>query len=164
MNTIEFIKLSLQGSSNWALGLINDMRDQPLAQPTSAGGNHPLWTIGHLVHSESNLLDGFMLGQPNRFPELENCAGGSTPTNNADDYPSMEELLGKFEEIRAATVAHLETLTKADLDKRSHAPEEYAQFFGTVGQCFSAMSIHVAFHAGQIADARRAAGKQPLLG
>jgi hypothetical protein len=164
MNAIDYVKMSLENSKGWALGLINDMKDAPLTQPTPNGGNHPLWVLGHIVRAESDLLDGFILGKPNRFPELEgNFAMQTTPTTDASQYPSMDELLGKFEEIRAATLAHLATLTDDDLDKRSHAPEEFGPPFATVGACFAAMSSHMNFHAGQVADARRAAGREPLM-
>ncbi len=164
MNTIDFIKMSLESSKGWAMGLIGDMQDSPLTQPTSNGGNHPLWVIGHLARAESDLLDGFILGKPNRFPDLESTFGmGSTPTTDESQYPSMDELMGKFEEVRAASLAHLDTLSEADLDKPSHAPEEFGAFFGTVGACYAAMTTHVSFHAGQVADARRAAGRSPLM-
>lgn len=164
MNTIDFIKMSLESSRGWAMGLIGDMQDAPLTQPTSSGGNHPLWVLGHLARAESDLLDGFILGKPNRFPDLESAFGmGSTPTTDASQYPSMDELMGKFEEVRAASLAHLDTLSEADLDKPSHAPEEFGAFFGTVGACYAAMTTHVSFHAGQVADARRAAGRSPLM-
>ncbi len=163
MNTIDFIKMSLENSKNWTLGLITDMKDQPLQQPTPNGGNHPLWVLGHITRAESDLLDGMILGQPNRFPELECCAMGTDPSTDAADYPSMDELLAKFEEIRAATLAHLDTLTDEDLDKKSHAPEEFGPFFGTVGACLAAMNTHCSFHAGQVADARRAAGRKPVM-
>ena len=164
MNAIDFIKHSLESSKGWAMGLIADMQDAPLQQPTSKGGNHPLWVIGHLARGESDLLDCFIHGRENRFPELESkFAMKTTPTTNANDYPSMEELMAKFEEIRAATLAYVDTLTEADLDKPSKAPEEFGDFFGTIGKCLSAMCTHVSFHAGQVADARRAAGRGPLM-
>ncbi len=163
MKATDFVKLSLENSKGWFLGLLNDMQDAPLTEPTPNGGNHPLWVIGHIARAESDLLDGFILGKPNRFPELENCAAGSTPSTSADDYHSMDELIGKFEEIRAATLAHLETLSDDDLDQKSYAPEEFGAFFGTVGACFAAMSGHMAFHNGQVADARRAAGRKPMM-
>ena len=72
-------------------------------------------------------------------------------------------LMEKFEEIRAATLAHLETLSDEDLSQRSHAPEEFGATFETVGACFVAMSSHMAFHTGQVADARRAAGREPVM-
>ncbi len=164
MTAVDYIKMTLKNSLGWAMGLIQDMKDAPLTQPTSEGGNHPLWILGHIVRSESDLLDGFIFGKPNRYPEYEKLFGmGSTPSTDASQYPSMDELLGKFQEIRAASLAHLETLTDDDLDKPSHAPEEFGASFGTIGAVFAAMSTHVAFHAGQVADARRAAGRPPLM-
>ena len=164
MNSIDYIKMALENGKGWATGLISDMKDAPMTQPTSNGGNHPTWILGHLVRSESDLLDGFILGQPNRFPELESLfAMGTTPTTDASQYPSIDELMGKFEVVRAATLAHLNTLSEADLDISSHAPEKFGPPFATVGACFAAMSGHISFHAGQVADARRAAGRDPLM-
>ncbi len=164
MNTIEFIKQSLTSSKEWAMGLIGDMQDAPLTQPTPNGGNHPLWVLGHAARAESDLLDVFILGQQNRFPEWDGLFEmGTTPSTDASDYPSMDELHAKFESIRAASLAHLETLSEDDLDQPSHAPEELKSYFGTVGACYSAMIVHLSFHAGQVADARRAAGRQPLM-
>jgi len=162
MKIIDYIKFQLESSKGWAFGLIADMKDAPLTEPTR-GGNHPLWVLGHVVRAESDLFDCMIQGKPNRFPELEVCAMGSSPSTNADDYPSMDELFAKFEALRAETLAHLDTLTEDDLDKPSHAPEEMAAFFGTVGACYCAMGTHMSFHAGQVADARRAAGRAPLM-
>lgn len=164
MNTVTYIKNNLESSKNWALALITDMQDAPLTQPTPNGGNHTLWILGHMIHSESHLLDSLILGKPNRFPEWEGLFSmGSIPTPDADKYPTMEELLTKFETMREATLTHLESLTDDDLDQPSHAPEEFKQFFGTVGSCFGAMCSHVSFHTGQVANARLAAGRNPLM-
>lgn len=164
MNSVEFIKLSLDNSKGWLMGLLNDMQDAPLTQPTPNGGNHPLWVLGHIVHSESNLLDVFILGKTNRYPNFEPLfAMGTEPTTDASQYPSIDELIAKFEEIRGASLTHLESLSEKDLDQPSHAPEQFGPGFSTVGGCFSAMCIHPGFHAGQVADARRAAGRVPLM-
>jgi len=163
MNTIEYIKISLETGRAWATGLIVDMKDAPLTQPTSNGGNHPLWVLGHLVCAEAGIFDGFVLGQRNRFAELNELFGiGSTPSSNADDYPPFDELMSKFEEIREAVLAHLDTLTDADLEKPSHAPEKYGKGFSTIGGCYITLTIHPVFHAGQVADSRRALGRSPL--
>ena len=163
MQATEFIKMALENGTGWTMGLMNDMKDSPFTQPTARGGNHPLWVLGHIVRAESDLLDTFILGQPNRFPELEQFAMGVEPTTNSEDYPSMDELLAKFETIRSATLQHLSTLSDEDLDQKSHAPEEFGPPFATVGACFAAMATHMAFHTGQVADARRAAGRKPLM-
>ena len=151
-------------SEGWIMGLIADMQDAPLTRPTAKGGNHPLWCLGHLAYSEGNLVHKLCQGKEN---PVEDWAGvfkeGSDVSDNADDYPSMDDLLAKSEEIRSATLAHLDTLTDDDLDKKSHAPEEFGAFFGTIGACLAAMTTHMSFHAGQVADARRAAGRSPLM-
>ena len=87
----------------------------------------------------------------------------STPLPDSPRAGSAKDLLAKFATIRAASLEHLATLTDHDLDKRSHAPEDAGPFFSSVGSCYNAMAVHMAFHAGQLADARRAAGKQPLM-
>jgi hypothetical protein len=164
MNAVQFVKQALGSSRGWAMGLLMDMKDSPLTQPTSEGGNHPLWVLGHLTFSESSLFDQFIHGRENRFPELQATVGiGSTPTTNADDYPSFDELLAKWEELRAEILAYVDTLSEDDLDKASHAPAEFGEMFGTVAGCLGAMCSHVSFHAGQVSDSRRASGKGPLM-
>ena len=164
MNTIDFIKAGLENSQGWACGLLQDMQDSPLQQPTEKGGNHPLWVLGHLTYSESFLLDELILGKPNRFAKWASLFGPkSTPVPAADKYPSMSELFGKWEEVRADSLSHLDTLNTDDLDQRSNAPEEFGPMFATVGACYGAMVGHPQFHAGQVADARRAAGKDPIF-
>ena len=48
MNANDVVKLSLENSRGWAMGLLMDMKDQPMIQATSAGGNHPMWILGHV--------------------------------------------------------------------------------------------------------------------
>lgn len=156
MNTIDYIKMSFAASRSWTMGLIEDMKETPLVQPTSNGGNHPLWVLGHIVVAEAGIFDGFILGNRSRFADLNKLFGvGSTPTTSADDYPSMDELLDKFAEIRADLLAYVDTLSEEDLDKPSNAPENFGPKFSTIGACLLAMTLHPVFHAGQVADARR---------
>ena len=165
MNAVDYARMTLEMSKGWILGLAADMQDHPLVQPTPHGGNHPLWCIGHMAYAEANLVNVFIKGEQNPLAQWQSLFDmGSTPSANADDYPSYDELLGKFEEVRAATLAYLDGITEADLDKPSHCPEEMREWFGTVAQCLAAIPIHFAFHGGQISDARRAAGKPPLMG
>jgi len=165
MNAIDFIKMSLEMSKGWIYGLAEDMKDSPTTSPTPNGGNHPLWCVGHLVYSEGNLICKYVQGGENPVAEWEKIfAQGTEASEDASIYPSYEEVLEKFAQVRSRTMAILDTLTDADLEKSSHAPEEIKEFFGTVGQCLAATIIHFGFHGGQIADARRAAGKPPLMG
>ena len=165
MTSIDFLKMSLAVSNDWIFGLAKDMADAPLTLPTPKGGNHPLWCVCHLAYSEANFVSVLVKGEKHPFPEWEEIfKPGSEVSNDAAKYPSYEEALKKLEEVRAATLTFLETLTEADLDKPSHAEGEMKEWFGTVGVCLSIIPIHFAFHGGQIADARRAAGRPPMMG
>jgi len=165
MKTTDFIKASLEMSQGWVMGMIENMRDAPLTAPTPNGGNHPLWVLGHLAYAEGNLIDGFVQGKENSLADWKEMFGqGSQPVADAGKYPPFDEVLAKFQEIRANTMSVLDSLSDADLDKPSHAPEEMTQFFGTIGRCFAALSMHFTFHGGQVADARRAAGRPALMG
>ena len=165
MNATDFIKLSLESSKGWIMGLAMDIKDDPLTRPTAKGGNHPMWCLGHLAFSEANLVSVLCKGEPNPLAEWEGIFQmGTEPSDDSSTYPSIDEVIAKLEQTRAATLAYLDTITDADLDKPSHAEGEMQAWFATIGQCLSAITIHFAFHGGQIADARRAAGRNVLMG
>ncbi len=165
MTTIEFIKMGLETSKMMALNLINDMKDAPLTQPTSRGGNHPLWILGHLAYSEANIVHHIVEGNENPLIAWKDLfGGGSQPVTDGGKYPSMAELGEKFEEVRAHTLEILSGLSEGDLDQPSkNCPPEREGFFGTVGRCFLVAGLHPALHYGQVADARRMAGREPLI-
>ncbi len=164
MKTTDYIKTELGMCKNWVMGLAGDMADAPLTFPTPNGGNHPMWVMGHMAYSESNLLHVFILNDENPLADWKDLFGqGSQLTDDATAYPSYDEVIAKFESVRAETLAYLDSITDEDLDKPSHAPEEYKDFFGTIGQVFAMMSIHLSFHGGQVADARRAAKREVLM-
>jgi hypothetical protein len=165
MDGITITKTMLGMSRNWFNSLIQDAKDTPLAFPTEKGGNHPIWIVGHLVHSEASLVAEFVLGEKNPLAKWDSLFGmGSVPVADASKYPSIDELLAESEKVRAHTLDVLTKYTDADLSKPSKAPEEYKDMFGTIGQCFAAISLHETFHGGQLSDVRRATGKGPVFG
>ena len=164
MSTVEFAKTAITMSTQWMMGMFEDMKDEPMLAPVP-GGNHTMWCVGHLAYSEGNLINGFVGGEENPLAQWSGIFGqGTTPSDDTSVYPPYEEVLGKMKEIRESTMALLETMTDEDLASPSHASEELAGFFGTKGQCFAALPMHFTFHGGQVADARRAAGRTPLMG
>ena len=166
MNTIDYIKMSLETSKNFTLGLIDDMKDAPLTQPTSKGGNHPLWILGHLAYSEANIVEHIILGNENPLIGWKEMFGsGGEPVAEADKYLPWDEVRQTFDEIRAQTLSHLDGLSDGDLDLPSkNCPPGREQFMGTVGQCYLILTLHPTMHHGQVADARRMAGRKPLFG
>lgn len=165
MNTLDFIRTQMEMSKSWVMGLAADIQDAPLTLPTSNGGNHPLWIVGHLAYSEANIISVLAQGKENPLLEWKDLFGkDSQPVNDASHYPSYPDVLARFETVRADTLAYLDTLSEEDLNKPSNAAEEMQGYFGTIGKCLAVLTTHLAFHGGQIADARRAAGRNVLMG
>lgn len=166
MKTIDYIKMGIETSMNITIGLIDDMKDAPLTQPTSKGGNHPLWVLGHLAYSEANIVNHIILGNENPLIGWKEMFGSSSePVAEADRYLPWDEVRQKFDEVRTHTSSVLESLSDDDLDQPSkNCPPGRENFMGTVGQCLLVLALHPAMHRGQVADARRMAGRKPLFG
>lgn len=165
MNGIDVIKLSLDKGKIWLLAIAEDMREAPLAPSTPDGGNHTLWVLGHVIHSEASMLAGFIIGEENPLAKWDSLFGrGSVPQADEAIYPSIDELLSEWDRLRARTLEVLNSYSDADLAKPSKAPPEMAKMFGTIADCFSVMAMHAVFHAGQVSDARRMLGRKPVFG
>ena len=166
MNTIDFIKDSLETSKGSLMGFFADLKDEQLVQPTSNGGNHALWILGHLVVSESTVMHNIVLGiESSPVDDWKPLFGhGSEPKTDASIYPSYDELLEAWEQVRAHTLKTLATFTDDDLDNPAPGcPEEWASWFGTIGKVFTAKIIHPTMHYGQLADIRRSLGRELLM-
>jgi hypothetical protein len=165
MKAIDLIRSALQFSDQVSTALVEDMRDASLTQPTPRGGNHPLWVAGHLAHTEGMLFH-FILGEPNPVGHwTELFAAGAEPTPDAGRYPTLDEVLGKYRELRARNLRLLESVGEAGLDRPPQAPPTgMGDAFATIGRTFLTLAMHQMSHAGQVADARRAAGRKPLFG
>lgn len=165
MTAKDAIRFSIEQSRGWLTMLLADMKAEPLTCPTPRGGNHPLWILGHLAHSEAGMVAEFIQGEPNPLAKWDALFGmGSQPAGDAKAYPSWEELTSAYDHTRGRTLKLLDSLTDADLDKSTRAPEHLQALFGTVGRVLCMLGQHASFHAGQVADARRSVGRKPVLG
>ncbi|HTQ38084.1 MAG TPA: DinB family protein [Pirellulales bacterium] len=164
MKTIDFIRKGLEGSAQGALLLIDDMKDAPLTFPTPRGGNHPLWVLGHMAHTEGEVIQHMMLGNANPVAHWGELFGmKSEPTADASRYPAFDEIREKFLELRGQTMKLLDSMSDADLDQPPKAcPPQVKDFLNTYAQCFLVVIYNTMTHRGQVADARRAAGRKPL--
>ncbi|HIE97324.1 MAG TPA: DinB family protein [Planctomycetes bacterium] len=166
MTTIDFIRRGITTSHMLTMGLIDDMEDAAFQQPTSSGGNHPMWVLGHLAYSESNIVEHMIKGHENPLIDWKSIFGSSSePTTNADDYPAWADVRAKADEVQKNTLAFVDSLTDADLDNPSkNCPPGREDFMGTVGACLLVLTLHPVMHRGQVADARRMVNRAPILG
>ena len=165
MTAKELLLHQLNASKSMVSGLLADMQDAPLTFPTSNGGNHPTWIAGHLVYSESNLIHHMLHGETNPLIDWKPLFGsGSQPSDEPGLYPPLAELLSQWDKVREHTLQVLESLTDDDLARPAASPPPgREEFFGTFGKVFSMVATHPLMHFGQVADARRSAGREKLM-
>lgn len=165
MKIKDFIKAGLDASMNLTLALIDDMKDAPLTPPTSKGGNHPLWILGHLAYSEANIVSHIIGGEENPLIGWKEMFGSSRePATDAGKFLAWDEVRQEFDKVRARTLSVLEGLSDDDLDQPSkNCPPGREQMMGTVGACFLVLTLHPVMHRGQVADSRRMLDRKPLF-
>lgn len=159
MDTRDLIRDNLLRSETLVLARIEDMREHALVTPTRHGGCHTLWVLGHFPYIEMLVVRNFMLGETNPLADWEPVFDGAEVGLDPGIYPSFDFVLSKCREVRQGTLALLDTLSEADLDRASaHVPRGYERTFGTWRDCLQFAADHWYMHRGQLADARREAG------
>lgn len=159
MQSIELIRRNLVTSRDCVLARVEDMREHCMVFPTPRRGAHTLWVLGHLATIEGLVVHTFLLGSVNPLAHWEPVFDGSDVSASAADFAPFDEVLAACREARRATLALLDSLTEADLDRPSaDAPEGHDDTFGTYRHCLQFVANHWYMHRGQLADARRAAG------
>jgi hypothetical protein len=164
MKAIELVRWALENTDGLTSRLIEDMRDAPLTRPTSSGGNHPLWILGHLALVEG-ALPQILFGEANPVEHWGPLfAPGTQPMANATAYPSFDEVLDTYRDLRAKNLRLLDEIGDAGLDRAPKAvPPGFEDEMRTIGRTFLTIAQHQMLHLGQITDARRAAGRKPLF-
>jgi len=168
MKAIELVRWAMQMSEQGTAALVADMRDEAMtcATPGAKGGdgNHPVWLLGHLAYLEGAMRH-VLLGEANPVEHWGPLfAPGTRSTTDAAKYPPFDEVLGKYRELRAANLRMLDSLGEAGLDRPPKwVPPGFESSMKTAGQTLLLICLHNMVHYGQIADARRVAGRKPLM-
>jgi hypothetical protein len=163
MESIDLIRDNLKKSTERVLAGVEKMRDHCMVFPTSRGGAHTLWVLGHLAYIEGLVINRFLLGEPNPLAEWEELFDGSDVSGEIGDYPPFDQVLSRCREMRAATVALIDTLVENDLDRTSaEVPRGFEDTFGTYRLCLQYVADHWYMHRGNLADARRSAAVERM--
>ncbi|MBL8818420.1 MAG: DinB family protein [Planctomyces sp.] len=163
MQSKELLIMANQHAYTLTMPLTEDLRTASLVPPTP-GGNHAHWVVGHLLFSEGRFQQ-IMKGGENPFEELQSYfRGQSTPRSDGSGYRAYGDLLSSLQSQHQTVISLLQTLTEDELDRPSQGcPPGFEPFFGTWRHVFLMRSMHWMIHRGQLADCRRAAGREPLL-
>jgi hypothetical protein len=164
MEAMDLIRWALQMTDHGTNALVADMRDAALTQPTDRGGNHTLWCLGHITFVEGAVTQ-IITGEPNPVGNWAPLFGtGTAAKPDASVYPSFEEVMRAYRAGRVRTLKLLDGVGEAGLDRKpDNVPPAFEEAMKTVGQSFLLLTLHQMVHYGQIADARRAAGRTPLM-
>jgi DinB superfamily len=162
MNPTELFSDSLTRTLGMLTATIADFSDADMFVRPCPGANHTAWQLGHLISSETRMVNGVTPGAAAELP-----AGWDTrftkETCGIDDpaqFPNKKALLDQLAKTRAGSVAWVKTLTPADMDRP--APERMAKMAPTLGHLIGLMQGHAMMHMGQMQVIRRKLGK-PIL-
>ena len=168
MKAIELIRWAMELTEQGTVAMVADMRDAAMTPSTPGGksgdGNHSLWLLGHLAYIEAN-IPKVLFGETNTLQHWAPLfASGTTPSADEKKYPSFDEVLRAYREARARNRKLLEEVGEAGLDRvPKQIPPGFEDAMKSFGHTLLLISLHNMVHYGQIADARRVAGRKPLL-
>lgn len=159
MQSIDLIRDNLNKSMDRVLARVDEMKEHCLVFPTTNGGGHTLWVLGHLAYIEGLVVRGFMLDEPNPLADWEELFDGSDVEGALGAFPPFDQVLSRAREMRRQTLAVVDSLSEDDLDQESaKVVKGYEEIFGTYRLCLQYAADHWYMHRGQLADGQRAAG------
>lgn len=161
MTTKDAIRYALGLAEGAFLPAVDAIADAPLTYPTSNGGCHPLWVMGHLAVVEGMLTSMLTHGQ-NPVQQWEPLfAQDSVAVADAGHYPSFEQVRRTFLDLRRDNLERLDALIEVDLDRATPwQPKGLEEHFSTVGRAFLTVALHQTMHRGQVTDAIRMSGRR----
>lgn len=162
MQAKDAIKLTLTSTQGLLASYLSDLSDQDLLVRPVPEANNIAWQLGHLIAAEAAM--GTVIPGAN-YPELPAGLKEQGSTKTAKETPSggylkKDSYLDWFNKVRGATLAVLNTLSDADLDKPT--PGDMAKWAPTLGALLLLQGTHTMMHAGQFSVVRRAL-KKPVL-
>ena len=163
MDAKSAIKSALNCSEMISMSYLDDLTDEEMMQRPVEGCNHIKWQVGHLIASENQMIGACF---PGKVPDLPNgFAEKYAPDQAANDDPaafdSKETLLQLYRQQRDATLAVLDSMDEAALDRETE--ESMRGYAPTVGDALVMQDCHWLMHAGQWAVLRRKLGRTPLF-
>jgi uncharacterized damage-inducible protein DinB len=157
------IRTALKSTQHLVTWYLSDLSDADLLVRPAPGANHIAWQLGHLIVSETR-MPGMTLpgtGYPDLPPGFAEQHG---PEKAAQEPPTgfatKAQYLDLFNQVRQATLAALDKVSDADLDRPTEG--RMATFAPNLGALLLLTSNHSLMHAGQFSVVRRKLGK-PIL-
>lgn len=166
MTLADFLADQLNGTREWTLKLIADLRGDDWTHQPAPGMSHPLWLCGHLAVSQNTLVHVRCLHKPVMNDEFIAHFPIGTPVKSLGEhpFPSPQAVLAAMNRVHELTLTAIRGMTDAQLAEPAYAADgkSFHPHYRDKAGAIAHASRHEAFHAGQIASIRRLLGK-PFL-
>jgi uncharacterized damage-inducible protein DinB len=146
-------------NAGWLEKSIADLTPDEWKACPCESANSVYWILGHLVWSRAFALG--LLGKPWSRPWLPLFGRGAKPAD-AGVYPSAEEVVEAWREVKPALDAALESITSEAL--AAAWTEKAPSFDGRLSGFIGFMATHESYHVGQLAYLRRWLGRDAVAG
>jgi hypothetical protein len=161
---ISALKANLESTRSMLEMFVADFSDADLQVRPVPNANHAAWQIGNVIAGDMFMVQAVLPDA--EFPELpQGFADRHGSKGAAIDGPegllTKDEYLGLLKSTRAATIASLDGLTDADLDRPTEG--SVAAYAPTLGMIYLMAASHTLMHAGQFSVIRRVLGKPVLF-
>lgn len=163
MTVIEHFADVLERNLGMLQTTLADFSDSDMLARPCPGANHAAWQVGHLICSETGLVNDASCGSMPALPDgfRERFTKDTAKSDDPAIFLTKAQLLDQFARQRRVTVAWVRGLEEADLDRP--APERFRTFIPTLADLVMLLPTHVAMHMGQMQVTRRKLGKPVLF-
>ena len=124
MNTTDLTADAIKQSHDLLKMTLADFTDADLLTRPCPGANHAAWQLGHLVVSESRMVNSVT---PGAMPEppagfIEKFSKETAKLDDPAAFPKKEELFAALDHNHAAAVKWVKGLSPSDLEKPTPEP------------------------------------------
>jgi hypothetical protein len=163
MNTIDTLKSTFGTTDMVLTSYVSDLSDEELMTRPGAGCNHIAWQLGHLISSESSLLNMIKDGSGMELPEgfADKHSKETTGNDDASQFCSKDEYMDLYSKTRANSLSVLAKLSADEMN--APGPDHFKDFCPTMGSLAVLIATHPMMHVGQFVPVRRALDKPVLI-
>ncbi|MEE9553894.1 MAG: DinB family protein [candidate division Zixibacteria bacterium] len=156
MQIREHLTYMVKANKSAIKGFIGDITEDESMDRIDGRFNHIRWQTGHILYSNGWILSMFADGE-NDYKKLKSTfAGGSTISDNPDDYPTITQLKKQLDDTYEKILSALEKASDIDLEKEVGEEKRKEPFWKSI----TFLCMHDFYHMGQIMYNRTGVGKK----
>lgn len=164
MRAKDVARIALKSAQDTLQMYLGDLSDKDITMRPVPSANNIAWQLAHLATAEAYLLQGELPGV--QYPQIPDAIAslGNERTGKVDPpegYLPKAQYLECVGKMRDATLAAVDTLSDADLDKKT--TNSMAKFAPTLADLLILTANHTLMHGGQFTVVRRALNKPVVM-